>query len=782
MTAQDKRIKNRRQLQSLLRELFQFDYADLDFGIYRILNQKRDDIERFIEHDLLDAVDQALAHFQAADRQELETELAQLRRQLGPAIDEKTGMVRDDFRSMPIAQDYTRLHQQLRSLQVAEETEARIFNDLWRFFSRYYDDGDFLTERRYSSRDTKFCVPYNGEEVLLHWANRDQYYVKTSERFTDYRFTAGEYTVWFRLQHAEVEQDNVKGDKRQFVLRTQAPLDYDAETHTLTVFFEYRPITEEEEARSLATYNAQQPQSSRRKTLDRRALCTALEVEILAGLDDAGLKTHLAAVPGGRETSPLGHHLNRYTARNTMDYFVHKDLGGFLRRELDFFLKNEVLRIDDVIGDESGELMPHVLTRLRVVRQIAAKIIAFLAQIENFQKRLFEKKKFVVQTDYCVTLDRVPEELYPDILANEAQLAEWQRLYNVAAWENDLFWQGEFDEAFLASHPYAMVDTAFFDGGFKARLLASFEDLDNATDGVLIHGENFQALNLLMPKYGGQVQCIYIDPPYNTDAGPILYKNNYRNSSWIALMSDRLHTAKSFLKDSGILCATIDDYQQKELHFLLECEFGAQNLAGTVAIRSNPSGRPAPFGFAQAHEYAIFATKTPGTSISKLPRTEKQAARYRHSDDEGAYMWELFRKRGSNSERRDRPSLYYPIYVSGASIRVPRMKWDDEARTWQILEEPRSGEEVVFPIDKNGTERTWRGQPANIIESPTNYRAKHEGEVITIYYNLGLVQKTYFPLPSGSMRSTPQRNTVPVFSSITLPSTMYSRIQSPYSR
>jgi adenine-specific DNA-methyltransferase len=168
MIAQDKRIKNRRQLQSLLCELFQFDYADLDFGIYRILNQKRDDIERFIEHDLLDAVDQALAHFQAADRQELETELAQLRQQLGPAVDEKTGAVRDDFRGMPIAQNYTKLHQQLRSLQVAEETEARIFNDLWRFFSRYYDNGDFLTERRYSSREPKFYVPYNGEEVLLH--------------------------------------------------------------------------------------------------------------------------------------------------------------------------------------------------------------------------------------------------------------------------------------------------------------------------------------------------------------------------------------------------------------------------------------------------------------------------------------------------------------------------------------------------------------------------------------------------------------------------------------
>ena len=65
----DKRTKNRKKLQSLLRELFQFDHADLDFGIYRIMNEKRDEVERFIEHDLLDVVDEALARFKEADRE-----------------------------------------------------------------------------------------------------------------------------------------------------------------------------------------------------------------------------------------------------------------------------------------------------------------------------------------------------------------------------------------------------------------------------------------------------------------------------------------------------------------------------------------------------------------------------------------------------------------------------------------------------------------------------------------------------------------------------------------
>jgi len=692
VTALDRKTQNRRQLQSLLRELFQFDHADLDFGIYRIMREKHDDIEHFIEHDLLDAVEQALAHFQAADRQELEAQLAEKRAMLGDAALDETGAVREAFRTLPIAQEYTKLHQQLRSLDIAEETEARIFNDLWRFFSRYYDNGDFLTERRYSSRESKFCVPYNGEEVLLHWANRDQYYVKTSERFTDYRFTSGDYTVWFRLQQAEVDQDNVKAsNSRYFVLRTEEPLAYDAESKVLTISFEYRPLTEEEEAHYLGIYNAQQSKSSRRKTLDRSALCAALEVDILASLDNADLRAHLAAVPEGKASSTLGRHLNHYTARNTMDYFVHQDLGGFLRRELDFFLKNEVLRVDDVVRDESGEVMAHVLTRMRVVRQIAERIIAFLAQIEDFQKRLFEKRKFVVQTDYCVTLDRVPEALYPEILANEAQLEEWRRLYNVDAWENDLFWQGTFDEAFLASHPYVMVDTAFFDTDFKARLLASFEDLDGATDGVLIHGENFQALNLLMAKYGGQVQCIYIDPPYNTGSDEFIYKDKYRHSSWLTMMFDRLQLGRALLAEDGVIFTSLDDNEQASFRQLADMVFGSDEFVASVIWQKVFAPKNTARYFSEDHDYLlVYAKDKERWQPYLLPRTAEADARYNNPDNDQRGPWSSsdltarnYYSEGKYEVRSPSGKVFRPAI--GTYWRVSKEKFaelDREGRIW----------------------------------------------------------------------------------------------------
>jgi len=691
-----KRVQYRRQLQSLLRQLFQFDCADLDFGIYRIMREKHEDIECFIEHDLLDAVEEGLAQFQAAERQELEAQQAEKRNMLGKAALDQTGAVRQEYQGLPIAQDYMRLRKQLQRLDIAEETEAQIFNDLWRFFSRYYDNGDFLTERRYSSRGSKFCVPYNGEEVLLHWANRDQYYVKTSERFTDYRFTAGEHTVWLRLQRADVPQDNVKAGKRYFILRPDDPLTYDSEAKVLTIFFEYRPLTEKEESHYLDVYNKQQRKSSRRKTLDRSSVCVALEVAILANLDDAGLKARLAAIAEGGHNSTLGRHLNRYTARNTMDYFVHKDLGGFLRRELDFFLKNEVLRIDDVIGDEFGEMMAHVLARMRVVRQIAKRIIAFLAQIEDFQKRLFEKRKFVLQTDYCVTVDRVPEGFYPEILANETQLEEWRHLYNMGAWENDLFWQGQFDEAFLQNHPYVMVDTAFFDGDFKTRLLAAFQDLDDATDGVLIHGENFQTLGLLERKYAGQVKCVYIDPPYNTGSDDnFAYKDNYQHSSWLAMMQDRLGLAYEFLTSDGTIFVSIDDREKSKLRELMDTVYSrGVFIASFVRKRRAPSAMSQDM-VSQDHEYVLAYG---GPEFATFVGVEKDYSNYSNPDNDPRGDW-VAGDLTVGMTKDQRPNQYYPLVDPKTGKAYP----PDPNRVWAYFPETmhRKIEEelIIFPED-----------------------------------------------------------------------------------
>lgn len=98
-----------------------------------------------------------------------------------------------------------------------------------------------------------------------------------------------------------------------------------------------------------------------------------------------------------KDRTLLERYLLQYTSRNTMDYFIHKDLGGFLRRELDFYIKNEVMRLDDIESADAPRVEAY-LAKVKVLRRIAQHLIDFLAQLEDFQKRLWLKKKFVVDT------------------------------------------------------------------------------------------------------------------------------------------------------------------------------------------------------------------------------------------------------------------------------------------------------------------------------------------------------------------------------------------------
>ena len=122
-------------------------------------------------------------------------------------------------------------------------------------------------------------------------------------------------------------------------------------------------------------------------------------------------------------------------------------------------------------------------------------------------------------------------------------------------------------------------------------------DLDKALDGELVHSENWQALNTLQKRYKERVKCIYIDPPYNTDASAILYKNNYKDSSWLSLMENRIQISRDFLRKDGILSVAVDDIEYPNLQILLSKIYSSDSILGTVAVRSNPAGRSTPTGF-----------------------------------------------------------------------------------------------------------------------------------------------------------------------------------------
>lgn len=575
---------NLEKLQKILRELFQLDQADLDFGIYRIMNHNRDEIVRFLENDLLPQVQEGFGEYEAADKERLKEELQQAIAQA-----KELGLSQEEAENTKKAQD---LRQRIQAQADIEALEQEVYAHLYSFFHRYYQEGDFLSLRRY--KEGVYAIPYEGEEVKLHWANADQYYIKTSEHFRNYAFTLpSERRVRFEIVAATTERDNNKapnGKERRFILCDAEPAVI--EQGELVLRFEYR-VDEE-----------------KRKQEDLNHLAAK---QIMALPDLENWQQELA-IKQPTEKNPdrtiLDKHLTDFTAKNTFDYFIHKDLGRFLRRELDFYLKSDVIRLED-IENESPIRLKHFLSKVKVLRSVANKIITFLAQIEDFQKKLWLKKKFVLETHYCITLDRVPEELYSEVIENKEQIEEWKRLFAIDEIEEaigDLFGGGTpgYSEPltleFLKANNKLLLDTRFFDEAFKTRLLNSIDNFDEQCDGLLIHSENFQALNLLQERYREQIKTSYIDPPYNTSSSSIPYKNNYQHSSWGTLMYDRLELLREMLTMDGAIFVSIDKTERTLLEHMMDLVFGSENRIEELIWSMNTNNSQAP-NYSTNHEY-----------------------------------------------------------------------------------------------------------------------------------------------------------------------------------
>ncbi|ECO9529505.1 site-specific DNA-methyltransferase, partial [Salmonella enterica] len=159
------------------------------------------------------------------------------------------------------------------------------------------------------------------------------------------------------------------------------------------------------------------------------------------------------------------------------------------------------------------------------------------------------------------------------------------------------------------------------------------------------------------------------------NASEILYKNGFKHSAWNTLIENRVSEGYQLLSERGIQVFTIDDYELENSIFINNEIFGAENHLATVPIRNNPQGRSTVSGFSINHEYAIFHRKTDLVeSVGRLPRNDTQNQRYNETDENGLkYLWENFRKTGTDSSRKDRPKQFYPIVHSGNKIFIPEM-------------------------------------------------------------------------------------------------------------
>jgi len=414
--------QNFTKLKAKLRELFELDKADLDFGIYRVLRQRHTEIAEFLDKHLETTVRSALTEHSSIQTGHLEDELAQAM--------QAAKLLKKDPETFP---EVLVLRERIAKGSDLEATADEVYSHLLTFFSRYYQGGDFLGLHRSTVHgQERYMIPYNGEEVKLIWANMDQYYIKSSELLRDYNFKVSKnlgeifkadpkdiFTVQFKLIEGDTEKDNRKADSkstRAFSLDTETAF-VESDERTLTLHFRYRE------------------HPSERNLQDK--LDTDTEKTLADTLPPKWKELLFAADPSYQpkdkkdSRTVFQKHLRSYTAKHLFDYFIHKDLGGFLRRELDFYVKNEVMHLDD-IEDSTAAKAEEYLSKIRAIRRCALPVIRMVAQLEEFQKKLWLKKKFVVETRYCLTLDRVPEALYADICQCEAQWQEWEELVAIS--------------------------------------------------------------------------------------------------------------------------------------------------------------------------------------------------------------------------------------------------------------------------------------------------------------------------------------------------------------
>ncbi len=669
------KTENQKKLLKILNEIFQLDQSDLDFGIYRIMNTKSKEINEFLDKDLLSSVASA---FSSNDNSAVQKELDELIKTLTNA-----GMNADDS---PKVQD---LKDSLSSTTTSSNLENEVFSHLANFFKRYYKDGDFVSLRRYK-KDT-YAIPYEGEEVKLHWANSDQYYIKSGEYFRDYTFTVNDKVIHLKLSDAETESNNNKAtsDKdRRFVILEDNPCEVIDDE--LYINFEYKAIGKENQDK-----------------LNEKAIAKALEsVEDLEFI--TALNT-LAPTQINKKRTIFEKHLKSYTSRNSFDYFIHKDLGGFMARELDFYIKNEILFLDDIM--DSPIKYEEVMGKIKIFKEVSQKIIDFLTQLEELQKKLWEKKKFIIETNYCITLDKIDEDYYEEIFTCNEQKAEWKELFDIDVQSVD----------YLKEEKYLLLDTKFFDMKFKYKLLSEFDNLDEDIDGVLINSENFGALNLLQDRYKEQIKTVYIDPPYNTGNDGFLYNDSYQHSSWLSFMYDRLAYAKELMSNKGVIFSSIDDNELKnfqDLYRLINFNFIA-----TLPTIMNLKGNNDEYAFAGTHEYTLAVAKEKSENIFNHFSVSDDEIQEWKEDEHGFYKKGAnLKSTGGNAPREKRANLFYPIFVNSKN----------EVYVTDNDEPLNSNDTKLLPIT-NEQEMSWRWQKSKVNAETFNIILVGEDTEYSIY-------------------------------------------------
>ncbi len=269
-------------------------------------------------------------------------------------------------------------------------------------------------------------------------------------------------------------------------------------------------------------------------------------------------------------------------------------------------------------------------------------------------------------------------------------------------------------------------------------------------ENLIIKGNNLLALHSLKEQFAGKVKLIYIDPPYNTggDAETFTYNNNFKHSTWLTFMKNRLMVGKNLLREDGFIAIAIDHFELGYLIPLGDKILGRENRIGIISIVNNPMGRNQAKYFSTINDFMIvYAKKIELAEFNSVVLNPEFYKTFDREDKKGKYKLKSFVRIGGGDAnlRVNKSNFWYPIY---ASHDLKEITLEKKKNYFELFPITPTGQERTWKLSKNSTEiflnelvaikngnnitiyekyRIEKGQKVPTVWSDKRYNANHNG-------------------------------------------------------
>ncbi|MGI6477650.1 MAG: DNA methyltransferase [Defluviitoga tunisiensis] len=473
-----------------------------------------------------------------------------------------------------------------QALEPFPEFREELFDKLYNFFYRYFSESGSIYFRYTPFHQNVYEKVYTDDrDVILFWKTHMLYYVKTDRLFNNLDVEVDGFKFFFDVSTLQHKKAN---EKRQII-------------------YELKEVRKDRTIVFNVVY------SERGRITKSNDIIKALnkeDIKVTEEILDKAFKV--------------------FEKQSEVDYFINKNAKEFLKEQFNLWLYQYVFSGESEWTDKR-------IKQLQVLKDIAYKIIDFISQFEDELVKIWNKPKFVLNSNYVITLDRIADkdiELIEELIKHknfEKQQEEWKELGIIdEKFEKNQILENRLDGKQLKKeYQHLPIDTKYFKD-LELKILSLFDDLDNSLDGWLIKSENYQALNTILPKFKEKVQTIYIDPPYNTGSDEFIYTDKFQHANWLTMLLNRLTLAKEVLKDSGNICTSINENELYNLKHIMDSIYGSSNYLANFAIKVRHDKRILK-GDKDVHEvieYLLYYRKSTKHTIGKIEKEDSSIEEY----------------------------------------------------------------------------------------------------------------------------------------------------------